>query len=226
MSRDTRRLMNSVEPPQSFSDGAPASSLQEGGTMVSLDKGKLSIRRKHKGIVFKSYMSRDGNEFVDKKLTTSELEYKRKFVDYRVFIHNFNVDIATNKYYLPWGDSFEQTSMDKQSTGFITPFKMTLHKIIIRPDNVTASADVTIRVEKEDEGDNTEDVIATAIYDVSEAGAIQDDTNFELKKSDFDNDPTIESGKLAGLSIQAASDIVGSAHSWFVTSVWKTFIEI
>jgi len=68
VSRDIRRLINSVEQPQTFSDGAPASSLQEGGTLVSLDNGKLVVRRKHKGVVFKSTMSRDGNQVVDKNL--------------------------------------------------------------------------------------------------------------------------------------------------------------
>ena len=35
MSRNIRRLINSVEHPQTFSDGSPASSLQEGGTLVT-----------------------------------------------------------------------------------------------------------------------------------------------------------------------------------------------
>ena len=41
MSRDVRRIMNSVEPPQTFSEGTPASSLQEGGTIISLVQKKI-----------------------------------------------------------------------------------------------------------------------------------------------------------------------------------------
>ena len=48
----------------------------------------------------------------------------------------------------------------------------------------------------------------------------------ELNKIDFDNDPVIEAGKLCGLSIQVDTDIVGSNHDWYITSVWKVEVTI
>ena len=126
--------MNSVETPQSFTDGTPASSLQEGGTFVSLDNGRLAVRRKHKGIVFKTLMSRDGNEIVDKKLSANELEYKRKFIDYRVFNHNFTDDLDATKIYLPWSGPTENSTMLEPRNGFLTPFKMICQKLIFRFD--------------------------------------------------------------------------------------------
>ena len=181
MSRNIRRLINSVEQPQTFSDGAPASSLQEGGTLVSLDKGRLAVRRKHKGIVFKSTMSRDGNEIIDKKLTTNELEYKRKFVDYRTFIHNFDDDLPASKIYMPWQGTGEQS---------------------------TSSADV----------------VATYNY----TSSFVNNTVAVINNSDWSASPIIPANGLASLTITAAStDLTdGDTYNFFVTSVWKTFIEI
>ena len=154
MSRNIRRIINSFEAPQTFSNGAPASSLQEGGTSISLDNGKLAVRRKHKGIVFKSFMSRDVNEIVEKKLTTNELEYKRKFVDYRVFNHNFTDDLPATKVYLHWSGPSEQTTMLEPRTGYLAPFDMICHKLIFRIDDVdTGATDIVFSINKIDETD-------------------------------------------------------------------------
>jgi hypothetical protein len=100
-----------------------------------------------------------------------------------------------------------------------------LKKIMLRCDHLNASDDIVIRVEKQDD-DATEDVVATATYDVSEAGAVSNYNNFELHTSDFDNSPTIVAGKKVGISIQANSDITDSTAHFWITSVWKTYIEI
>ena len=194
MSRDIRRLINSVEHPQTFSDGSPASSLQEGGTIVSLDNGTLAVRRKHKGIVFKSTMSSDGNKVIDRKLTTSELEYKRKFVDYRTFNHNFPADLPAAKRYMPWKEDAISTS-DVPNTAYLTPFKMICEKLLIKLNASDNTVDITFGVERVDDGDATSDVVANG---------------------------------LASLTIQAAStDLTdGDDYNFYVTSVWKTFIEI
>ena len=116
--------------------------------------------------------------------------------------------------------------MDDHSAGFLTPFKMTLHRILIRTDTGTASADITVTVEKQDDGNQTEDVIATAVYDVSSVGALVNNTTFKLNGSDFDNAPTVEAEKICGLSIQATSDIVGSESDWWISSLWRVEVEI
>ena len=67
MPRDIRRLVNSTEQPQTFNIGSP-SSLQEGGTFVTIENGNLAVYRKHKGINWKNYMSRNGNQIIDNKL--------------------------------------------------------------------------------------------------------------------------------------------------------------
>ena len=206
-------------------------SMREGEEVLFFNKnGSLSRYRKEKGLLWRSDMNHNGNQFIDNNLqvgnktTTGILEYKNKFIDYRVFMHNFEDDINTSKVYMPWWGTTESTGMDDHRVGFVTPFKMTLHKIIIRCDNLSGSDDITIRVEKQD-NDNTEDVVATAVYDVSSSGAIASDTNFELNKSDFDSAPTVDAGKLCGLSIQASSDVMGN-QDFYISSVWRVEVEI
>ena len=223
MSRNIRRLMNSTEPPQTFSDGSPASSLQEGGTIVSLDNGMLAVRRKHKGIVFKSTMSRDGNEIIDRKLTTSELEYKRKFVDYRTFNHNFSADLPAAKRYIPWKEDAISTS-DVPNTAYLTPFKMICEKLLIKLNASDNSVDITFGVERVDDGDATSDVVATYTHTSTFSG----NTATIVKNSDWSASPVIPANGLASLTIQAAStDLTdGDDYNFYITSVWKTFIEI
>ena len=223
MTRDVRRLINSVEQPQTFSDGAPASSLQEGGTLVTLDNGKLVVRRKHKGVVFKSNMFRDGNEIIDKKLTTNELEYKRKFIDYRVFNHSIADDLPATKVYLPWSGPTENTTMLDPRNGFLTPFKMICQKLIFRFDEIdTGATDIVFSINKIDETDDTIDVVCTFDY----TSTISRDIVNTINVSDWSASPTVEPNRIVGIGIQADNtNITTSERSIFVTSVWKTFIE-
>ena len=224
MSRDIRRLINSVEQPQSFNDGAPASSLQEGGTLVSLDNGRLIVRRKHKGVVFKSTMSRDGNEIIDKKLTTNELEYKRKFIDYRVFNHSFTDDLPATKVYLPWSGPSENTTMLDPRNGFLTPFKMICQKLIFRFDDIdTGGTDIVFSINRIDETDDTIDVVCTFDY----TSIMSRDTVYTINVSDWSASPIVEANRIAGIGVQADdTNITTSERHIFVTSVWKTFIEV
>jgi len=225
--RDIRKVINTKENSLEF-DGVPSiNNMIEGQTAIQKkSNSQLALYKKKFGKLWKSYMTSDGNQIVDKTLTTNTLQYTNKFIDYKSFMHNFEDDIGTTKHYLPWWGTTESSAgMDDHRVGFVTPFRMTLHKIIIRANALIASDDVTIRVEKQD-ADNTEDIVATAVYDVSAVGALASDTNFELNKVDFDNNPVVEAGKLCGLSIQPASDIVGGSHDWYITSVWRVEVVI
>jgi hypothetical protein len=223
MSRDIRRIINSVESPQSFTNGTPASSLQEGGTFVSLDNGRLAVRRKHKGIVFKSLMSRDGNEIIDKKLTTNELEYKRKFVDYRFFIHNFAKDLDTTETFLPWGTSEDLTAVRNQNC-FLSPFKMICHKLIFKVPSLADNTDnITFTIKKQDDGDNTTDTVCTFTHEAT----FTNHTIITINTSDWSASPTIGANDVAILSITASdTGITTVSTEFYVTSVWKTFIEV
>ena len=225
MSRDIRRIMNSVEPPQTFSEGTPASSLQEGGTIVSLDNGRLAVRRKHKGIIFKTLMSRDGNEIVDKKLSANELEYRRRFIDYRYFNHNFKDDIGTTKHYLPWSGVGEQTTGLSEQSSFLAPFKMICHKLIIRPENMNDNTQtITFGIERIDNGDTTQDSIATFAHTTDFVAS----TVTVINNSDWSASPVVPANALATMTIQTSSSDLqdGESTVFWITSVWKTFIEV
>tara|TARA_R100000008_G_scaffold44970_1_gene26264 strand:- start:237 stop:905 length:669 start_codon:yes stop_codon:yes gene_type:complete len=217
MSRDIRRLNNSTENSQSFSSGSPASSLQDGGTFVSIENGNLAVYRKHKGIEFKNYMTRRGNQIIDKKLTTSELEYTKKFIDYRYFVHNFTVDIGTTEYYIPWAGTGEQTSMNHSTSAFLAPFNMSMQKITIRPETITdVDALYTIKLYKQE--DNSTSVVEVA--SATTVGRQASNTAFSFSHTDFDNLPSIASGTKCGLSITANLDPTGT-EDWYITSVWR-----
>ena len=168
MSRDIRRLNNSTEGSQSFSTGAPSSSLQEGGTFVSIENGNLAVYRKHKGIEFKNYMTRQGNQVIDRKLTTSELEYTKKFIDYRYFKHNMTDDIGTSEVFLPWQGTGEQSDMNNATTAFLVPFKMSLEKIMFRYETLSSTtANIRFKISYSYEISYKE-LIATKVIDVAQ----------------------------------------------------------
>jgi len=221
--RNLRRLINLTEQPQSFNDGSPATNLQEGSSFITLENGRLAIYRKHKGLKWKSYMSSNGNQYVDKKLTTNSLEYTNTFIDYRIYKHNFSDNIGTTEHFIPWQATGEQTSMDEATSTLLVPFKMTCHKILFRPEVFTTpTADFTFKIKRQDSGDATVDEVASFTY----TDTFADNTTIEIKQSDFNNTPFVDVGAKASISIQANVDPHNSSKSFYITSVWRTEIQI
>ena len=222
MIRNLRRLANSTEQPQSFNEGGH-SSLQEGGSFITIENGRLAIYRKHKGLKWKSYMSSDGNEYVDKKLTTNTLEYTNKFIDYRIYKHNFSDNISTTEHFIPWQGTGEQTGMNDATSTLLVPFKMTCHKILFRPESFdTPTANFTFKIKRQDSGDADVDEVASFTY----TDTFVDNTTIEIKASDFNNTPVVDVGAKASISIQAAPNPHGSSKDYYITSVWRTEVTI
>jgi len=222
MIRNLRRLSNSIEQPQSFNEGGH-SSLQEGGSYITIESGRLAIYRKHKGLKWKSYMSSDGNQYVDKKLTTNSLEYTNTFIDYRIYKHNFSDNISTTEHFIPWQGTGEQTGMNDATSTLLVPFKMTCHKILFRPESFdTPTANFTFKIKRQDSGDATVDEVASFTY----TDTFADNTTIEVKQSDFNNTPVVDVGAKASISIQASANPHGSSKDYYITSVWRTEITI
>ena len=222
MIRNLRRLSNSIEQPQSFNEGGH-SSLQEGGSYITIESGRLAIYRKHKGLKWKSYMSSDGNQYVDKKLTTNSLEYTNTFIDYRIYKHNFSDNISTTEHFIPWQGTGEQTGMNDATSTLLVPFKMTCHKILFRPESFdTPTANFTFKIKRQDSGDATVDEVASFTY----TDTFADNTTIEVKQSDFNNTPVVDVGAKASISIQASVNPHGSSKDYYITSVWRTEITI
>ena len=220
--RDIRKIMNSTAPSLN-TDGSVSRSIPEGSTNFVLSNNRqLAMFKKHKGRLWKTYFSKDGNQYVDRTLRTNTLEYTHKFIDYRFFLHNFNRDIGTSEFFLPWVGPTEDTDMDDARRSFLVPFKMTLNTILIRPETLSdTTADIRIKVKKED-NDLVVDTVATATYETDDLAS---NTYFKLNKSDFDNTPTVEAGDKVGLTILSGADPSGTID-WYITSVWRVEVVI
>ena len=220
--RDIRKIMNSSAPSIN-TDGSVSRSIPEGSTNFVLSNNKqLAMFKKHKGRLWKTYLTKDGNQYVDKTLTANTLKYTNKFIDYRFFLHNFNRDIGTSEFFLPWVGPTEETDMDDARRSFLVPFNMTLNTILIRPETLSdTTADIRIKVKKED-NDLTVDTVATATYETDDLAS---NTYFKLNESDFDNAPTVEVGDKAGLTILSGADPSGTID-WYITSVWRVEVVI
>ena len=144
-------------------------------------------------------------------------------IEYRFICHNFTRDIVTTEYYLPWfNNSLEDTDMNHASRSLLSPYKMTLYKLYMRPETLSdATANFTFALDKQDDGDTTVDSVATVTYSTT----LVSDTMITINKSDWNTTPTIEAGDRVGLSIQASTDASGSID-WYITSVWQVEVVL
>ena len=221
--RDMRKLSNTKQNSVEFQGKPSVHGMLDG--QIAIEKqsnSQLALYRKKYGKLWKSYMSNDGNQYVDKTLTTNTLKYTNKFIDYRFIAHNFTADIGTTETYLPWYGISDAANMNAVSTAFLVPYKMTLHKLFVRPETISdTSAELTFALDKQDDGDTTVDSIATFTYDTTLAS----NTLITVNLSDWSANPSVEAGDKIGLSIDASTDPSGTID-WYVTSVWRVEIVI
>jgi len=217
--RNVRKLGHSKQERLQVENGIPeVSQMREGVPILrSTLKGLFEYIR-YNNVLWWHNFTRDD----DKVFIVDELKYNKKFIDYRFIIHNFNDDIGTAKVYMPWFGEAEISGMNTTPTGFLVPFRMTLYKLYIRPETLTgATADLTLRLEKQDDGDVTVDSVASFTYTTT----LVSNTLITINQSDWSASPIIEAGDKAGLSIQATIDPSG-AIDWYVTSVWKVEVVV
>ena len=224
--RDMRKLANTKQSSVEFQGKPSIHGMMDG--QIAIEKqsnSQLALYRKKYGKLWKSYMSSNGDQYVDKTLTTNTLKYTNKFIDYRFIAHNFNADISTTETYIPWYGVQNATDMNAVSTAFLVPYKMTLHKLFVRPETISAaSANLTFALDKQDDGDTTVDSIATYLYNPAN---LVSDTLITINGSDalWTANPTVEAGDKIGLSIDASTDPSGTID-WYITSVWRVEVVI
>ena len=226
--REISRIMNTKQDSIESSEISSLHGMSDGQISISKNPNKpLAIYRKKFGRLWKSYMSSDGNEIVDKNLSVGGNLNVRGHISgnqFMMFCHNFSDDIGTTEHYLPWGDTTELTHPTTTTggvAGFLTPYDITLKKILFRLDDINAQADITFKVERVD-NDNTADEIASAEFE----DEIASDTLYELNRSDFNVNPKVVANSMAALSITADADfnLSGISKAIFVTSVWEVEI--
>jgi hypothetical protein len=196
----------------------------EGQVSISNNKSSSpSLNLKKNNLLYKVYLTPDGNRFVDRKLTTNILEYTNTFIDYRIYKHNFSDNIGTTEHFIPWQGTGEQTGMNDATSTLLVPFKMTCHKILFRPESFdTPTANFTFKIKRQDSGDATVDEVASFTY----TDTFADNTTIEVKQSDFNNTPVVDAGAKASISIQASANPHSSSKDYYITSVWRTEITI
>ena len=225
MDRETRNILNSKQSGLYSSVQPSKDRMLDGQIVVGVGENKQPvISYKKDGRMYKTNLSSDGNVYVDKTLTTNTLQYKYKFIDYRVFKHSFTDDLPATKIYIPWQGTGEQTTILNSTSGYLSPFKMTCHKLFFRtPAMDTAATDIVFGIEKIDSGDTSIDSVCT--YDATATWS--DNTNIIINKSDWSATPTIEVGDLAGISLQADNaNIVTSEKHFHITSVWRVEVVV
>jgi hypothetical protein len=225
MDRDTRNILNLKQPNLFSSIESSIDGMSDGQITISNGSNQQpSLSFKKDGRIYKTNMSSDGNQYVDRVLTTNTLKYTNKFIDYRVFHHNFSDDLPSSKIYVPWEMAIEQTALLDEFSSFLTPYRMTCHKIFFRPPAIdTAATDIVFGIEKIDSGDTTVDSVCT--YDATANWV--DNTNFIINQSDWTAPPIVDVGDLVGISIQADNtNIVTSTKIFSMTSVWRVEVVI
>ena len=145
MDRDTRNILNSKQSNMYSAIQPSVDGMSDGQIVISEGSNKQpSLSLKRHGRVYKTYLSADGNQYVDKTLRTNTLEYTHKFIDYRVFKHSFTDDLPATKIYAPWQGTGEQTALLESRSGYLSPFNMVCHKIFFRTPEIS-NADGTAR---------------------------------------------------------------------------------
>ena len=223
MQRDIRRLTNSkgasLDTSSPVTRGTP-----EGTTTFTLSPNRqLAMVRKQRGKLYKTFLSDNGDQFVERTLTTRRLKYTQSFIDYRTFIHNFNKNLDTSETNLPWVDDSDLTAVRNQ-VGFLSPFKMICHKILFKIPIIQDNADdIVFKIKKIDDGDETVDEVCNFTYNTTTVN----NTVITINQTDWNNSPVINPNEVAIISITASdSGITTSDKEFFVTSVWKTEVTI
>ena len=228
MDRIQRNINNRKQDKISLVNSQPSlRSMRDGEEALFLGRnGNLTRYRREKGILWKSEMSKDGNHIIDNKLTSKSLEYTNKFIDYRTFIHNWKINFGTSEVFIPWAGTGDQTSMDFEQTAIIAPFKMTFHKMIFRPLNVSADVDLVFRIKTQ--ADTASSVTTLSSYTWAGSGGdltLADRTNQFVYQSDWDNNPIVDAEKKVAISIQPGGDPAAETK-WYATSIWRTEVVI
>ena len=98
----------------------------------------------------------------------------------------------------------------------MSPYDMTLQRIIIRPETLSSTDTFNVIIVKQDDGDTTNDTVATA----TSAGNHADNTAIVINQSDFNATPSVGALDKVSIKILPASDLSGTID-WYITSIWK-----
>ena len=207
--REIRRIINTKQDSIESSKNSSLHGMADGQISISKNPNKpLAIYRKKFGRLWKSYMSADGNEIVDKNLTVGNNLNVRGTINKEVmiFYHPFNAT-GTGKVYLPWSSISEASSINYYNN-LIAPYSGRLLKVVAR--SAEALGNTAIGFHKASDGTESPSTTATETITVDMSA---DDTSYTF---DFTKTSSFDSGDVVAVSI----DPTNTPNDSRVTSVW------
>lgn len=207
--RNIRRLINTKENSINIQNNASLNNIVDGQISMSKNPNKpLAIYRKKFGRIWKSYMSADGNEIVDKNLTVGNNLNVRGTINKEVmiFYHPFTAT-GSGKVYLPWSSVSDASSIN-YFNNLIAPYSGRLLKVVARSEEALGST--VIGFHKASDGTESPSTTATETVTVDMS---VDDTSYTF---DFTKTSSFDSGDVVAISIDP-SNVPNDSR---VTSVW------
>tara|TARA_R100000008_G_scaffold86558_1_gene80161 strand:+ start:1227 stop:1874 length:648 start_codon:yes stop_codon:yes gene_type:complete len=210
MDRNIRRLLNTKQDNVPSSINPSISNMLDGQISISQVIGEsISLIVKKGGRIWKTYLSHDGNQYVDKDLEVSgDLNVKGNVNGNQVmmFYHPFTAG-GSGKVYLPWSSVSEASSINYYNN-FIAPYDGRLLKVIGRSQEALGST--VMGFHKASDGTESPSTTATEAITVNMA---VDDTSYTF---DFTSTSSFNRGDVIAVSIDPSN----TPNDSRVTSVW------
>jgi len=210
MDRNLRRVLNTKQNNIDLKSNVSIANMIDGQISISRRIGEaLSLVVKSGGRLWKTYLSHDGNQYVDKDLEVSgNLNVRGSVYGNQVmmFYHPFDAD-GSGKVYIPWSSVSEASSINYYNN-FIAPYDGKLLKVIGRSQE--ALGNTVIGFHKASDGTESPSTTATETITVNMAA---DDTSYTF---DFTSTSSFNRGDVIAVSI----DPTNTPNHSRVTSVW------
>ena len=210
MDRNLRKILNLKQDLISNNINASNSSMIDGQISIGKKFGEsLSLIIKQGGKLWKTYLSSDGNQQVDKDLNVSgNINASGDIYGNQVYWHSHNyTSNETGKHYLGWGRATTLTSISA-SHKFIAPYDGILLKVLAR--TATAGGSSVMGFHKATDTTTDPSGTATETVTVNMAAA---DTSYEFE---FTATSTFNKGDIIALSIDPTNALNDSNY----TSIW------
>ena len=208
--RDIRRVINTKQDSLQSSNNLSVNSMVDGQIGISTKVGEaLSLVVKRGGRIWKSYLSSDGNQYVDKNLKVgSDVNVDGTIYGNQIYWHSHNyTSTETGKHYLGWGRATTLTSISA-SHKFIVPYNGRLLKILARTESAGDSSVMGFHKAS----DETTDPSGTATEELT--GDMETaDTTYEFE---FTATSKFNKGEVIALSIDPTNALNDSNY----TSIW------
>ena len=210
MDRNLRKILNLKQDLISNNINASNSRMIDGQISISKKFGEsLSLIIKQGGKLWKTYLSSDGNQQVDKDLNVSgNINASGDIYGNQVYWFNHNYSSTeTGKHYLGWGRATTGTSISV-SQKFIAPYDGILLKVLARTETAGGSSIMGFHKAT----DTATDPNSTATEEVTVNMATAD-TSYEFE---FTATSTFNKGDVIALSIDPTNALNDSNY----TSIW------